>query len=74
MINTLKKKMELYKGKKISFKYNGSRNQREEFVGYIETVYPNIFTIRVINNNSIKSFSYNDVLIHKLVLKTDNFL
>ena len=70
MINTIKKKMVLYKDKKLRFKYNGSRNQIDEFVGYIECLYPNIFTIRLIDGR-IKSFSYNDVLIHKLVFKSE---
>ena len=70
MINILKKKMELYKGKKISFKYNGSRNQIEEFIGWIDTLYPNIFTVKTIDGK-VKSFSYNDVLIHKLVFKNE---
>ena len=71
MIYKLRKLIESYKDKKMHFKYNGSRNQIEEFIGYIDNVYSNVFTIRLINN-STKSFSYNDVLIHKLVFKNDN--
>ena len=70
MINTLRNKISVYLEKRMHFKYNGSRNQIEEFVGYIDKLYPNIFTIKVVNGGYIKSFSYNDVLIHKLVFKS----
>ena len=62
--------MLMYKDKKLKFKYNGSRNQIEEFAGYIDSLYSNVFTIKV-DDGSTKSFSYNDVLIHKLVFKSE---
>lgn len=72
MINKIKSRLELYKNRKILFKYNGSRNQIEEFVGYIDSLYSNVFTIKLVDTDIIKSFSYNDVLIHKLVFKNVN--
>ena len=69
MINKVKDKIDLYKGKTINFKYNGTRNKIEEFKGTIINTYPSIFIVKVFDNNSIKSFSYSDVLIHKLVIK-----
>ena len=71
MIYKLRRLIESYKDKKLMFKYNGSRNQIEEFIGYIDKVYSNVFTIKL-DDNRIKTFSYNDVLIHKLVFKNDN--
>ena len=71
MIYKLRRLIESYKDKKLMFKYNGSRNQIEEFIGYIDKVYSNVFTIKL-DNNRIKTFSYNDVLIHKLVFKNAN--
>ena len=70
MIYKIRKRIELYKNKKLLFRYNGSRNQIEEFIGYIDKLYPNVFTIKLVDSNRIKSFSYNDVLIHKLVFKS----
>ncbi len=70
MINKVKDKLKLYKDKKLFFRYNGSRNQIEEFTGYIDSLYSNVFTIKVCDSDRIKSFSYNDVLIHKLVFKS----
>ena len=34
-----------YLGKRLKFKYNGARNQNEEFSGRIENAYSNVFTI-----------------------------
>ena len=70
MINKVKDQLKLYKDKKLFFRYNGSRNQIEEFTGYIDSLYSNVFTIKVCGSDRVKSFSYNDVLIHKLVFKS----
>ena len=56
----------MIKGKTIHFKYNGSRNQTEEFVGTIENAYNSVFTIKLIDNNGIKSFTYNDIINESL--------
>ena len=70
MIIKTRNKISSIKGKKMIFKYKGSRGQVEEFIGYIENTYSNVFTIRIIEDNILKSFSYNDVIIHKLVFKS----
>jgi len=50
-------------GRRLRFKYNGARNQNEEFFGFIENTYSNVFTIKTENSNTaIKTFSYGDVL------------
>ena len=64
--NTIKNKIELLKGKIIHFKYNGSRNQIEEFNGVIENTYNSIFTIRLDSTREIKTFSYNDIINESL--------
>lgn len=49
------------------FKFNGSRNQVEEFSGRIVGAYPAIFIIRTSDEASrIKSFSYSDILTESL--------
>ena len=68
-IDKIKDKVDLCVGKKMSFRFNGARNQIEEFTGIIEDTFPSVFIVRVIDDNRIKSFSYSDVLIHKLVIK-----
>ena len=52
----------MVKGKKIHFKYNGSRNQIDEFDGIIENTYKSIFTIKIADSSNIKSFTYNDII------------
>ena len=54
---------------KINIKHKfisySSRNQKECFYGYINRVYPNIFTI-IRDNGYLLSFSYSDVIIGRL--------
>lgn len=61
MIDKIKNNILAFKGKKIKFRYNGSRNQIEEFEGTITNCYNYVFTIDLGYIN--KSFSYSDVLI-----------
>lgn len=58
----IKNTIDSIKGKKIHFKYNGSRNQIEEFDGFVENTYNSVFTIKLSECASIKSFSYNDII------------
>ena len=55
-------------GKVIHFKYNGSRNQIEEFDGVIIKCYKYVFLIKLIDNGVVKSFSYSDILIGTLII------
>ena len=64
MINKVREDLLKYKGKKIKFRYNGSRNQIEEFEGVIKECYDNILVIDLVYIN--KSFSYSDILIGTL--------
>lgn len=67
MINKIKDKIESKKGEKLHFRFNGARNQIDEFDGIIIETYNSIFTIKTINEKQeIKSFTYSDVLIENL--------
>ena len=61
MIDKIRDKIVLLKNKKIKFRYNGSRNQIEEFYGVITECYNYVFIIKCSDIN--RSFSYSDVLI-----------
>ena len=65
MISKIKYNLESKKGKNLHFKFNGARNQIEEFNGSIEDMYNFIFTIKT-DDNKIKSFTYSDILIENL--------
>ena len=67
-IEKVKNKISSYKGQTLSFQFNGSRNQIEKFEATVVGIYPSIFIVRVEDSSQVKSFSYNDVLIKKLVM------
>ena len=67
-IEKVKDKVATYKGQTLNFRFNGSRNQIEEFEGIIVGTYDSIFTIMTSDNNFLKSFSYSDILMKKLVV------
>ncbi len=64
MIERVRDKIFSFEGKKIKFRYNGSRNQVEEFEGVVTKCYNYVFV--VFTNGINKSFSYTDVLIGTL--------
>ena len=69
-ISKIKQYISDNKGKTFAFKFNGARNQVEEFVGIINKSYNSIFTINVIGKYPrTKSYSYNDILINNLEMK-----
>lgn len=66
-ISKVKDNISKYKGKLLHFKYNGARNQIEEFDGKIENIYNAIFTIKLNDdNNNIKTFTYSDIITESL--------
>jgi uncharacterized protein Veg len=65
-ISKVKSDIEKYKGKIIHFRYNGARNQIEEFTGTIENTYNAVFTIRLEDSKNIKSYTYNDLINESL--------
>lgn len=65
MIGKVKDNIVCKRGRTIKFRFNGARNQIDEFEGKINGVYNYIFTIETLNKE-IKSFSYSDVLIGNL--------
>lgn len=64
MIGKIRENILELRGKKIKFRYNGSRNQIEEFEGVITNCYSYVFVIDLGYIN--KSFSYSDILIGNL--------
>ena len=57
MISKIREDIQNKKGEKLHFKFNGARNQIEEFDGMIIDTYNYIFTIKTISDKEeIKSF------------------
>ncbi len=65
MIDKIKEDLINKQGQLLKFRYNGSRNQIEEFEGIIDGIYNYVFIIKTIDNRT-KSFTYSDVLINHL--------
>ncbi len=66
-ITNVKEKVDVLCGKTLAFKYNGARNQKEEFSARIVKTYPSVFLVQVqCDNKNMRSFTYNDVLIETL--------
>ncbi len=67
MINKIKEDIKSKIGKTFHFRFNGARNQIEEFDGIIIEVYNYVFIIKTVNEREeLKSFAYSDVLINNL--------
>ena len=67
MINKIREDVESKKGQILKFRHNGARNQIEEFKGIIIDTYNYVFTIKTIDEKeTIKSFTYSDILIDNL--------
>lgn len=65
-INNIVKKITELKDIKLKIKVNLGRNKCEYYEGYIEKIYPNIFTIKT--ETGIKSFSYSDVATKSVII------
>ncbi len=71
-IAKIRSQIESKKGKVLTFKFYGARNQTEEFQGEIVETYPGVFLVRPEEEHPvIKSFSYSDVLTLHLEIKED---
>ena len=60
MIEKIQERVRLQKNKKLKFRYNGSRNQIQEFEGKITKCYKNLFLIE--GEKFIKTYTYSDIL------------
>ena len=65
-VDKVREEVELKTGEVLHFKFNGSRNQIQEFDGKIIETYSAIFVVKLVNEDNIKSFSYNDLITSNL--------
>lgn len=66
MIDDIRRDMKKNIGKRVKIITKCCRNKSDVFVGVINAVYPNIFTIN--NGNETKSFSFSEILIKDITL------
>ena len=60
-IRHIKKYLAARVGSKVSIIYYGTRNRRVKYIGYLDKLYTNIFTIKLVNGE-VKSFMYIDII------------
>jgi uncharacterized protein Veg len=48
-------------GARIMVVYYGSRNRKVKYLGYLDKLYANVFTIKLMNGE-VKSFMYIDII------------
>ena len=65
MLDKIKNQVKDRIGQELYFRFNGSRNQIEEFKGVVNAAYSAVFTIMV-DNYGVRSFSYSDLLTNNL--------
>ena len=58
--NVIRESLKTKKGSRVKIKVHGMRNKTDSFIGTIEDIYPEIFTVRT--NNFLKSFSYSEII------------
>lgn len=68
MINQIKEDLNKIKNKRIKICVDVGRNKREEYYGFVDKLYNRVWTFKT--QNEIKSFSYNDVLIKTVIIKS----
>ena len=66
MIQKIKEDLKSKKNKYLKIKVDVGRNQCEEYEGYVDELYENIWTFKT--SSDIKSFSYKDILIKSVIL------
>lgn len=66
MIQKIKEDLKSKKNKYIKIKVDVGRNKYEEYEGYVDALYENIWTFKT--SSDIKSFSYKDILIKSVIL------
>ena len=66
MIEDIRNDMKKNIGKRVKIITKFCRNKSDVFVGVINGVYPNIFTIN--DGNETKSFSFSEILIKDITL------
>lgn len=66
MIQKIKEDLKSKKNKYMKIKVDVGRNKYEEYEGYVDELYENIWTFKT--SSDIKSFSYKDILIKSVIL------
>lgn len=62
----IRENLRTHKGERVSIQVFGMRNKTDKFIGTLEEIYPQIFTVVI--GDSIKSFSYFELINGEVVI------
>ncbi|MBP1757408.1 MAG: hypothetical protein H6Q62_264 [Firmicutes bacterium] len=74
-LDSCRKDMQAYIGKKVTLKSSGGRKRLIVQEGILESCYPNVFTVRCSKSNiysEMISYSYVDILTRAVEIDVDN--
>lgn len=60
-LDVARKRVELLQGARVLLKVNEGRNKICCYLGYVEALYPSVFTFRIEETDKVKSFAYSEV-------------
>lgn len=68
MLSEIKEHIKSLRGKKVKLLVDIGRNKMEKYEGVIQNAYNNVWTFK--SKDSLKSFSYTDVLIKNVIISS----
>ena len=68
-LSSVKEEVASYKGKRVRCRVSKWRNRVETIEGTILEIYPKLFTLCALPENSLISFNYAEVLTHEVILE-----
>ena len=74
-LDSCRKDMQAFIGKKVTLKSNGGRKRLIVQEGILESCYPNVFTVRCAKSNlysEMISYSYVDILTRAVEIDVEN--
>ena len=71
-IESIRERISLHKGARVSYRAMNGRRKTEERSGVIREVYPSLFTVYIESRRSTVSFSYSDLLTGEVELQLES--
>jgi len=68
-LSSVKEEVASYKGKRVRCRVSKGRNRVEIIEGTILEIYPKLFTVSALPENSLVSFNYAEVLTREVIIE-----
>lgn len=69
-LDIVKERIKNLKGQTVEMYINRGRKKIESVSGIVKDIYPSVFTITSVDNSSLQTFSYFDVLCGKVIFNS----